>query len=190
MTPNTLGGGFADEARDAAFAFRACLDVMARPGRIGTLRGAVPPPPLSVAAGTLLLTLCDAQTPVWLGASIDNPMIRNWIAFHTGAPVTTSKSEAQFALGRWPDLHPIFDFSMGTPEYPDRSATLIVEQDNLAPEGTVLSGPGIREVTHLSLPETDAFQQNAALYPQGLDFYFTARDRIAALPRSTKVEAA
>ena len=52
---DALSGGFADPPIDAARAFRACLDVMARPGRIAKLGGAVPPAPLSVAAGTCLL---------------------------------------------------------------------------------------------------------------------------------------
>ncbi len=53
-------------------------------------------------------------------------------------------------------------YPIGTSEYPDRSA-------------------------NLSLPETQAFQDNAALFPLGLDFFFTSGVRIAALLRSTKV---
>ena len=59
MTADALTGGFADAPRDAARAFRAALNALARPGRIEMLAGAVPPAPLSVAAGTLLLTLAD-----------------------------------------------------------------------------------------------------------------------------------
>ena len=44
------------------------------------------------------------------------------------------------------------------------------------------------DVARLPLPDTEAFQDNHLLYPQGLDFFFTAGTRIAALPRSTKVE--
>ena len=54
-------------------------------------------------------------------------------------------------------------------------------------EGTRLSGPGIRDSAALSLPELDMFVRNNALFPLGLDFYFTCGDRVAALPRSTRI---
>jgi alpha-D-ribose 1-methylphosphonate 5-triphosphate synthase subunit PhnH len=90
-------------------------------------------------------------------------------------------------LGVWEALGPLSTYPVGTSEYPDRSATLIVECMGLRPEGTTLTGPGIRDTANLSLPETQAFQDNATLFPLGLDFFFTCGDRIAALPRSTKV---
>ncbi|MEO0504120.1 MAG: phosphonate C-P lyase system protein PhnH, partial [Pseudomonadota bacterium] len=39
----------------------------------------------------------------------------------------------------------------------------------------------------LNLPDLPALQQNAALFPLGLDFFFTSGADLAALPRSTKV---
>ncbi|MCR9112897.1 MAG: phosphonate C-P lyase system protein PhnH, partial [Rhodobacteraceae bacterium] len=56
MQAEALTGGFADTPVDAARAFRAVMSAIARPGRIETVAGAVPPAPLSVAAGTLILT--------------------------------------------------------------------------------------------------------------------------------------
>ena len=94
--------------------------------------------------------------------------------------------DAVFALGTW-DTLPVPDFSRGTAEYPDRSATLIVETDELTDAGAVLRGPGIKDQAALSLPEAQAFQVNARLLPLGLDFIFTSGARLAALPRSTKV---
>lgn len=61
---NAVLGGFQDAPVDAAHAFRTAMTVMARPGEIRALIGCEPPAPLSVAAGTLLLTLCDAETNV------------------------------------------------------------------------------------------------------------------------------
>ncbi len=188
MDNATLTGGFADAPIDAAHAFRAALEVMARPGRIERLTGAEPPAPLSTAAGTLLLTLCDPQTPVHLAGAADTEAVRGWLAFHTGAPLATA-GDCAFAVGRWPDLAPLDRFAIGTAEYPDRSATLIVECDGLSPSGTRLTGPGIETEAALSLPEVAPLQANAALFPLGLDFFFSAGDRVAALPRTTKLEA-
>ena len=70
---------------------------------------------------------------------------------------------------------------------PDRSATLVVEVECLEATGATLTGPGIRDSAYLSLPETAAFQTNSALFPLGLDFFFTCGDRIAGLPRTTEV---
>lgn len=186
MTTETLAGGFTDAPRDAAYAFRALMGVMARPGTIVPVSGARPPAPISVAAGTVLLTLCDTETPLYLAGSLDTPAVREWVAFHTGAPLI-GPSHAMFALGRWQDLLPLDAYPAGTPEYPDRSTTLIVECDTLAPHGTALSGPGIRDRAGLSLPDPEALARNHRRFPLGLDFYFTAGDRVAALPRSTRI---
>ncbi|MEM6934280.1 MAG: phosphonate C-P lyase system protein PhnH [Pseudomonadota bacterium] len=189
MEAHSLEGGLSDAPVEAAVAFRAALDAMSRPGNILTVSGAEPPVPLSVAAGTLLLTLCDPETPLALAPSIDLPSIRDWVIFHTGAPIV-GPERCMFAVGRWDELHPLSRFLIGTSEYPDRSATLIVETETLSPDGARLSGPGIADQTALNLPDVSAFQANNALFPLGLDFIFTAGSEIAALPRTTRVEAA
>lgn len=186
MEPAPLSGGFADPPVEAARAFRAALDAMARPGRIERVAGVAPPTPLSPAAGALLLTLCDADTPLHLAGRHDTEAARAWIRFHTGAPLVTA-GEAAFALGSWGALSPVDRFAVGTPEYPDRSATLIVEVDRLEAVGTTLSGPGIRERAALSLPDPAAFRANAARFPLGWDAFLTSGERLAAVPRSTRI---
>ncbi|MBQ2260372.1 MAG: phosphonate C-P lyase system protein PhnH [Loktanella sp.] len=185
MDAQTLDGGFGSPPQESAQAFRAIMNATAQPGTIWQVAGAMPPAPVSVAAGVALLTLCDPETPLFLGASIDSPGLRDWITFHCGAPLV-SADQARFALGIWDDL-PLDDFALGTAEYPDRSATLIVELHALTDQGAVLRGPGIKDQAQLSLPETAAFQRNNALFPLGLDFIFTCGDRLAALPRSTRI---
>lgn len=188
MTPQALLGGFTDAPIQSARAFRACLEALARPGTLWTVEGAVPPAPISVAAGVLILTLCDGTTPVHLGPSVDLPVVRDWVTFHTGAPLVSAKA-ASFALGTWADLSPVSRFAIGLPDYPDRAATLIVEMPALTATGPRLTGPGIATAAHLSLPETAAFRANRALFPMGFDTYLTCGTRIAGLPRSTIVEA-
>lgn len=181
-----LQGGFAAPAVDAAVSFRALLDAMARPGTINTLGAASAPAPMSPAAATTIATLCDPDTPLYLAGDFDTDDIRAWVAFHTGAPLA-GPEHCRFALGAWDDLQPLGRFSIGTPEYPDRSATLIVEMADLAAKGARLTGPGIKDAAALNLPATEPFQINAGAFPLGLDFIFTAGDRVAALPRTTKV---
>ncbi|MEM7211385.1 MAG: phosphonate C-P lyase system protein PhnH [Pseudomonadota bacterium] len=186
MQSESMQGGFANAPVDAAVAFRAAIEAMSRPGVVQSVAGAVAPGPMSQAAAVLAMTLCDPDTPVWLTPSLDNDAIRGWFRFHTGAPLV-GRAEAMFAFGQWEEMLPITDFSIGTPEYPDRSATLIVEVPEIGKAHT-LSGPGIRETASLTVPDLHAVQLNSALFPLGLDFFLCTGDRLAALPRTTKVE--
>ena len=188
MSAADLAGGFADAPVEAALAFRAALAAMAQPGTIHRVAGAAPPAPLLPAAGVLALTLCDAETPVWLAPDLASKAVRAWLAFHTGAPVTGDRAAAMFAFGSWAALAPIEDFAAGTPDFPDRSATLIVQMDRLEAAGTRLTGPGIAQTAALSLPDPAALAANAALFPLGRDLFLCAGDRLAALPRSTRPE--
>ena len=185
MTAFHESSGFAHAPLDAAVAFRQIMNAMARPGTIVEVAGATPPIGLSCAAAVTLLTLCDPDTPVFLAPHFDTKEIRDWITFQTGAPFAPPE-QALFAVGGWAEL--LLDaFHLGTPEYPDRSATIIAELETLEPTGATLRGPGIQAQAHLSLPETDIFIQNTRHFPLGLDFIFTQGARLAALPRTTRV---
>ncbi|WP_196222889.1 phosphonate C-P lyase system protein PhnH [Pseudooceanicola algae] len=186
MAAEALSGGFEDAPRQSARAFRAALEAMGRPGSVHELTDlATAPAPVSPAAATLMLVLCDPGTPVHLAGDHDSPAVRDWITFHTGAPIV-GPEQATFALGTWGALGPLSAYAIGTAEYPDRSATLIVEGPG-AVQAVTLAGPGIRSVTEAALPGVAALQENAALYPLGLDFYFTEGAALMALPRSTRI---
>lgn len=186
MTAALLSGGFTDAARDGSRAFRAILTAMARPGTIVDLATASGPDPISPAAATVLLTLCDRTTPLHLAGDHDTPALRDWIAFHCAAPIARAE-DAVFALGNWSALQPLDRFAIGTPEYPDRSATLIVDGYDFDGPLSTLIGPGIRDTSELRLPDAAAFAANHALYPLGWDAILTAGTRLAALPRSTEI---
>ncbi|MEM9435759.1 MAG: phosphonate C-P lyase system protein PhnH [Pseudomonadota bacterium] len=188
MDARALTGGFADPAREAAQAFRSVMEAMARPGVIRDIAGATPPAPLSPAAGAVILTLCDSDTPVHLAGDANCEAVRDWIAFHTGAPLAPA-ADCMFAVGTWAALTPLSPYPLGTSQYPDRSATLIVEMQALRADGATLSGPGIKTTAALSLPETEAFETNRRHFPRGLDFIFTSGTTLSALPRTTRVAA-
>ena len=185
MEHASLSGGFSDPPHQSAVAFRGIMQAMARPGTICDVDGGVAPAPLSIAAGTILLTLCDPDTGVHLTGPFDTQSVRDWITFQTGAPLVPAE-DAQFVVGHWADID-LDRLAIGTPEYPDRSATVLVEMAELRADGASLTGPGIQTSARLNLPDADAFQRNWALFPLGLDFMFTCGAHMAALPRSTKV---
>lgn len=187
MQTEALIGGFTDPPRDSAVAFRGLMQAMARPGRIETVGGASGPAPLSIAAATALMTLCDSDTSIHLAGAADTDAVRDWVAFHLGSPLTSAE-KAMFVVGAWDALQPLNRFAIGTPEYPDRSATLIVEVPNLSKDGgSRLTGPGIQTEERLGLPDPEALAANAMLFPLGFDTLLTCGSQIAALPRSTRI---
>lgn len=189
--------GFADPVADANQAFRAVLDAMAHPGRLYSLPPC-PQAPKSLGAelGAILLALADRDTPLWLDGGLNDPDVLSWLGFHTGVVATTAKEEASFAAFSNPKHAEALDvFPMGTPEYPDRSATLLIKVDELREGGGLhLSGPGVKSVNRFTIGGVEAafWQARSALaplYPLGLDMIFCANGQIAALPRTTLVEA-
>jgi alpha-D-ribose 1-methylphosphonate 5-triphosphate synthase subunit PhnH len=185
---NNMSNGVDDPALQSAAGFRILMQAMARPGTIHTLTGAKPPAPLGIAAGTVMLLLADPTTPLYLAGPADCTPVRDWLRFYAGCPLG-NRDTAALAFGRWSDLKALDRYPAGLPDYPDRSATLVVELDLLEARGPRLTGPGIRDHARLSLPDIAPFQANRALFPRGLDFIFTCEDRLACLPRSTFVEA-
>jgi alpha-D-ribose 1-methylphosphonate 5-triphosphate synthase subunit PhnH len=187
-----LTAGFADPVRDAQHCFRTVLDAMSRPGRIGTVAGVEPPPPLCSAAAAVLLTLADHETALWLDP--DAAASRDWIAFHCGTPLTGDTRQAAFALALgMPDPARFF---AGTHEGPESSATVIVQLPALTGGPALrLRGPGLKTSAILApvgLP-TDfpmIWRRNRGLFPAGIDLILCAGDSLAALPRTVSVEEA
>ena len=195
-----LHPGFADPVRDSQAIFRAVLDAMARPGRIHEVAApAAPPPPLDRATAAALLTLVDADTRLFLDAGFfgagfldgGGGSVGEWVAFHCGAPLAEAGA-ARFAVA----LGPIGlgTLSAGTDEAPESSATLILQVAALG-DGTRyrLDGPGLGEPSSIcvgGLPGgfVDEWSANRRLFPRGVDVILCAGDRLAALPRTVRME--
>ena len=186
MDARALEGGFADPAIGAALAFRAVLEAMSRPGSVQQAAGSRPPKPLGIAAGAVALTLCDHDTSIWLAPELAGQDVRDWFAFHTGAPLV-DRPAARFAFGSWEAMRPVSDFAIGSSEYPDRSATLVVEVADLGVQHR-LTGPGIQTFAQATVPDPAVFAENHVLFPLGWDAILTCGDRIVGLPRTTRVE--
>lgn len=191
MATTDLSAGFADPPQQAARAFRAALEAMARPGSLHALPPTAPPAGISPAAAALLLALVDAETPLWMAPRLRSGPVPAWVRFHTNAP-PAERAAAAFALGRWEDLLPLEDWPAGTPANPERSTTLLVEVEALegGPE-LVLSGPGIAGTRRFApmLPPGAvlALGANAARFPLGIDLCLLAGTQMAALPRTTRI---
>jgi alpha-D-ribose 1-methylphosphonate 5-triphosphate synthase subunit PhnH len=185
--------GFADPVGDAQSTFRAVLDAMARPGQVHHVGSALTAPaPLDRATAAVLLTLVDNETPLWVDSGAAEA--RAWLAFHCGAAIVDAPNAAMFALTL--SLSDLQQFSAGTHEMPESSATLIVQVAALdAGARYRLSGPGLRSpvvlaVTGLPADFARIWQDNHAQYPCGVDVVLCADTALAALPRSVAIEDA
>lgn len=197
IAAEALHGGFADPVFDSQSVFRSVLTALCRPGQVVECVASVTAPsPLVTAAAAILATLADDTTPVWLDAALSRGAVPAWVGFHTGARIVSAPEEATLALVGDALAMPAFaGFAQGSAEYPDRSATLVVQVESLdgGPE-LVLKGPGIRDLAGIAphpLPDdfVDRMQANRALFPRGVDLFLVAGCRVLGLPRSTRVEA-
>jgi alpha-D-ribose 1-methylphosphonate 5-triphosphate synthase subunit PhnH len=190
-----LAPGFADPVGDAQACFRAVLDAMAHPGRIVQVpAGLSGPLPLSPAAASIALTLCDIDTPVWLDAA--STAAAQYITFHCGAPLAASPAESRFAFVADPAALPSLDaFALGTDEYPERSTTLVIAVVGFGSTSEMrLTGPGIRGEVQLGVAGLPArfWTERAALvelFPRGLDVLFVSGGDLVGLPRPIQAAA-
>jgi alpha-D-ribose 1-methylphosphonate 5-triphosphate synthase subunit PhnH len=182
--------GFADPVLGAQSCFRAVLEALSRPGRICEAGvGLTPPAPLSSAAAAVLLTLTDADTPLWLEPAAEPAW--EWLAFHAGAPRAAALGDAAFVYtSTLPDLA---DLNAGTHDGPEESATLVLELPAVGRgRNYVLRGPGLPAPARFAadgLPDdfVARWAANHALFPRGVDVILCAGTMLAALPRSVAV---
>jgi len=188
------GAHFADPVLDSQAAFRDCLDALASPGALVTL-GAGPHalPGLDPAAGVLLFSLLDQDTRLWLSPGVAGAQVATSLKFHTGCSFAAAPGEADFALvARIEELPTLESFGAGSQEYPERSATVVLQVPFISDTGWRLSGPGVRGEVRLSVPTLgeaflEQWRRNHAMFPRGVDFYLSCGERLCALPRTTRI---
>lgn len=185
--------GFADPVHDSQRAFRAILDALSRPGRLARLTApARPPVGLDRAAAAAVLALADPDTPLWLdGVAAE---AADWFRFHCGCPRAARPEKAVFAVVPGASVR-LAEFSVGEPEQPEKSATVIATVRKLEPGGSWrLAGPGINGEARIGVEGLPPgflhdWRRNAALFPCGVDVLLTAGDLALGLPRTVRIEA-
>ncbi len=179
---------------DSAEIFRTVLNAMSRPGRPQSLayRGDAPdglfPSTFAVAQ-----TLFDHDTTVFLSPAVDSAAARTDIRFHCGSPVVDRPERAAFAVLSFAEAASLLPaLHAGTPDYPDRAATAILQIDGFSDQpGAELTGPGIQDKEGLHIQGGRDFWScllaNQALYPLGVDILIVSNDAVVGLPRSTRI---
>ena len=189
-----LRPGFRDPVKDAQTAFRLILEAMSNPGSSKRLAlETEAPDAVGSAAGAVLLTLADIDTPVWLMPPLAGGALATWLRFHCNCPLTIDPKAATFALAVGVEMSSeLNQFNLGDAKYPDRATTLILVLPSLTGGETVrLQGPGIEtevDIAPCGLP-ADFWSVRTEVnskFQFGIDLILCAGDEIICLPRTTR----
>ena len=191
----TLETAFMIPVKDAQHSFRRLLKAMSEPGVIVALhqlkRGCQP---LNIATTSVLLTLADNDTPVWLAAPLSNDIVNQSLRFHTNAPLVSQPEQAPFAVtDEAISSEQLNALSTGTAVAPEAGATLILQVASLSGGRMLrLTGAGIAEERMIApqLPESILHEltERPHPFPLGIDLILTCGERLLAIPRTTHVE--
>jgi alpha-D-ribose 1-methylphosphonate 5-triphosphate synthase subunit PhnH len=193
---------FHDPALGSQAVFRAALNAVSHPGRLHDMPQVTDLPRHGHgAAAALLLAMVDSDCAVWLSPALANTDAAAWLRFHTGCPWASSPDLARFLWVAKGDALPALNtLAMGSDEYPDQSATVVIEVDALsdcAEQGAHafnLRGPGIADMQSLSVRGlredfVEQWEVNHQAFPRGVDVFLATTTQIAGLPRSTRIGA-
>ena len=188
--------GFNHEAFGSQAVFRVALDALSHPGRVFDmpLETALPRQGHGAAAA-LLLGLLDADTTLWLSPTLASSDAPAWLRFHTGCQIVADATAAQFVwVAQGDDMPQLTRLPAASDDYPDQSATCVLEVDSLHNDAGAwrLQGPGIPSERHLcaqGLSSDFAAQwaDNLASFPRGVDVFLSTATCIAGLPRTTRI---
>lgn len=199
-----VGRGFAQPALCSQEVFRHVLSALSLPGQVqtldhdGVLAGMQTPRGAHPAAAALLLALLDQDCKLWLSPGFDGSDAAAWLRFHTGCVLVSNAAQADFCwMAHGTELPPLAQLAQGSAEYPDTSATCIVQADSLQTPGGAaawtLRGPGVNgsvemHVGGLAPGFMAQRRESQTHFPCGVDMLFTHGQTLVGLPRSTVIE--
>ncbi len=187
--------GLKDPVFDSQRIFRRLVRAMSLPGTVVTIDGIDLPAFEGVmpASAATLMALADMETAVWIEDGLCSSGISDYIRFHTGAAAAKQREDADFALIDGRSGGSAFDeFNPGTDEYPDHSATVIVQVEAFGTgEVKIIDGPGIKEPREISVRGLPAgfwpqWTANQGKYPRGVDLFLVSGRDVLGLPRSVR----
>jgi alpha-D-ribose 1-methylphosphonate 5-triphosphate synthase subunit PhnH len=191
----TLMTAFSLPVQDAQQSFRRLLKAMSEPGAIVALHSLQQGwAPLNIATTSVLLTLADNDTPVWVSEALTSEATAQNVRFHTNSPLAPAPELAQFAVANDSiSSVQLNALAQGTDVAPDASATLILQVSSLSGGRMLrLTGAGIQEERMIApqLPDCVIHEltERPHPFPLGIDLILTCGERLLAIPRTTHVE--
>jgi alpha-D-ribose 1-methylphosphonate 5-triphosphate synthase subunit PhnH len=143
------------------------------------------------ACAAACLTLLDLETTLWWQPGFSEEA-GQWLQFHTGARRVDQPHQGNFAvIWNSASLPELALFHPGVAEYPEASATLLIQVAHLSGGTPVeLQGPGILGARAISPQLPAAFwpqwQMNHQRYPLGVDVLLFSPTEVMGLPRTTQ----
>ncbi|KOO05338.1 phosphonate C-P lyase system protein PhnH [Vibrio nereis] len=199
MSASTLISGFENPVLDSLSNFRQLSDAIARPGKIVALPKLIGPEGIYKASFSVLLTMLDAKSSLYLSDEYRIESVTKNVIFHCNCSCDVATEKADFALVNGNQALDFDHFNAGTDHDPHQSTTLLIEVDELA-AGNVealstklaLSGPGIKtehviSIEGLHASFIDYLTHRLHAFPTGLDMFFMTDDKVMAIPRTTHV---
>ncbi|MGH1440410.1 MAG: phosphonate C-P lyase system protein PhnH [Cellvibrionaceae bacterium] len=190
---NKLMPIFENDVDESQLLFRKILKSMSEPGKIFPIENDGDKYSSIWAVAQVLL---DSDCSVALYPSITQSSFSRSVSFYTSASIIEDKKKADFVFMSLNELSNISHFKLGTLESPHTSTTVVVLVDELAiNEQIKLSGPGIKDerdlfISNISVQQIKLLKDNNRFYPCGVDFIFCSKDKLTAIPRSTKIKSA
>jgi alpha-D-ribose 1-methylphosphonate 5-triphosphate synthase subunit PhnH len=188
--------GFVEVGQASQDIFRGILEASSQPGRIVVLRDYLSHTPYSnYAALQILMAILDSETTLFAGTSFQERGFTDYLRFHTASRPMDAKEDAMFVWLGADESVDLKHLLLGTNEYPEQGATLIIDVPYLkVGMGEItLTGPGIqhpilmdRQGLPLSFWEQRRELQN--YFPRGIDLFLCSGNQVLGIPRSTKVE--
>lgn len=206
MRENALKEAAFDDVYDSQKNFRILMDAMSRPGEIFKLCDnyfSNTPQELNSNFLTILKTLGDNTVSFSLG-NMESEAIKKYIEVNTGMEFMYL-SEADYVLFRgWEFDESFFELNLGTYEFPERSATVIVETENIlsgvfkesfrSKVEITMRGPGIKDknivtICGLDKKYAEGLGDINSMFPLGIDVIFVdSEGNLTCVSRTTKLE--
>jgi len=189
-----------NEVSDAQIHFRILLNALAHPGSIYDFPKMELTPPNNIHLASICIGFALMNADVSFAVQNENEVeIAHYLALNTGASIATlEQADYLFTTGNT-DPSSITSLKTGTLSYPENSATLIIDVNQLSSSPAInalaieLSGPGIENTTTvyvngLSSTLLEAIQEQNTEFPLGLDIMLTDNhNQLACIPRSSTI---
>jgi alpha-D-ribose 1-methylphosphonate 5-triphosphate synthase subunit PhnH len=188
-----------DEVFDAQREFRMIMDCMAHPGKINRLPLMDIQPPSHLNRGSALIGFALLNSDVLFHVSGENnEETSSYIAMNTGAQVAIIGNADFIFINGYEEAATISEAKKGSLSYPEDSATLIVDVDQISDEyfadavKVVLKGPGIKTETVVYVSGIykellQAVKTQNSEFPLGIDLMLADRNcNMICVPRSNQ----
>ena len=196
-----------DDVFDSQRVIRTLLEVLARPGTVGSLPALdyrFPPEDFCAPALSIMKTLCDHRVSFSVGAPAHRAAWVRYLEVNLATPVA-EPADAGYVLFDGSSFDEDFSrLSTGCLEFPEASATALLgvglleslprENGSTGMATLRLSGPGVKATASLRVAGLDPryLEQRARanrFYPLGIDLLLVDRDgRVAGIPRTSAIE--